>query len=304
MFLRRFGFLAVLATLSVLAFAGSQYASVAPDWDLRKGQGGTESSFTTPADFGDINPFGTNNQLNGHMNGVDLSITAWSSSLHNGVASCKDDAGQDLCIQSVLLTQYNSGLGVVNGDENDDTPNHSVDNNNQDYDMVLLSFSESVNISNLYTGWNRTYKTYKDSHGNWQTTHYSSGNAGASVMAYIGSDASGDIPFSTTDTWSSIVGPTGWKSIETDTKSNGTKVGGLDVLPVTNGSGVYSKFWLVGAAHSIARDAGKFTDHIKIAGIDFVKGVTPGNPNVPVNAPGILVLLLGCIGFMVARRKK
>ena len=281
MFFKSLGLVAVLATLSTSTLASSQF--IDPNWDFRAGYGDTGSL--------------SNNEIQGNVDGISLSITAWSSSLHNQVLSCKDGDGQDRCIQSVQLKRYSSGLGAVNGDEGNDTPNHSVDNNDQDYDMVLLTFSESVNINNIYTGWNYTYKNLS-SNGSYDSRTY--GTAGASVLAYVGSTPSSAAPFSTTDTWASIIGPSSWQQIESDTKKT-SSVGGLDILPVSN-NGIYSKFWLVGAAHSVARDAGNFTDHIKIAGINFVKGPTT-NPGT-VNAPGILVLFLGCVGLMVARRKK
>jgi hypothetical protein len=296
MTLKKLGFLIALTSISATTFASSQYASVDPAWDFRSSSNDTDSHFSSPSDFGNINPFGTNNQLNGSVDGIDLSITAWSSSLHNGVASCKDSQRQDLCIQSVKLTRYKSGLGIINGDERNDTPNHSVDNNNQDYDMVLLSFSEKVNISNLYTGWNYAYTDV-----NGSNESRTQGGAGASIMAYTGGNITGNLPFSTTDTWESITHQ-GWNLLDADTKRNGrvsSNGQNLDVLPVTS-TGVYSKFWLVGAAHSVLRDAGHITDHIKIAGVDFVKQNTP---NVPVNAPGILALF-GAGAFFLLKRKK
>ena len=297
MTLKKLGLLIALVSASATSFASSQYASVDPDWDFRPASNDTNEKFSKPADFGDINPFGTNNQLNGSVDGISLSLTAWSSSLHNGVQDCKDNQGEDRCIQSVTLTRYGSGLGVINGDERDDTPNHSVDNNNQDYDMVLLSFSEKVNISNIYTGWNYAYKNADSNHES-----RTQGDAGASVMAYTGNSFTGNLPFSTTDTWQSIT-TQGWDLLNSDTKSNGNRVRSngqnLDVLPVTS-AGVYSNFWLVGAAHSVLRNAGHITDHIKIAGVDFVKQTTE---DVPVSAPGALALFGAGIFLMLRRRK-
>ena len=276
MFMKNLSFAVVFATFSVPAFAGSSY--IAPDWDFRSGQGDTGSL--------------SGNQIIGEVDNIDLNITAWSSSLHNNVSACKDSYNEDLCIQQAQLKRYSGGLGAINGDEGNNTPDHSVDNDDQDYDMILLSFSESVQLTSIYTGWNYTYYNGYAS---------SQGTAGASVMAYVGGDSLGSTPFSSTDTWSSIIGPSGWTQIESDTKRTGTS-GGLDTLPVSSAD-VYSKYWLVGAAHSVMRDAGRYTDHIKIAGIDFVKGTPPTSPGTAVNAPGALILFLGSVGWIVGRRK-
>jgi MYXO-CTERM domain-containing protein len=48
------------------------------------------------------------------------------------------------------------------------------------------------------------------------------------------------------------------------------------------------------------RNAGHITDHIKIAGVDFVKQTTE---DVPVSAPGVLALFGAGIFLMLRRRK-
>lgn len=286
MFLKNISFTVMLAAFSLPTLAGSTY--VAPDWDFTSGQ----------SEVGSI----SNNEILGEVDDIDITINAWSSSWydeenynHNGnnYGGCVQDNRWDQCIQRATLTHYSTGLGTINDDESGGEPHHAVDNSHQDYDMILLSFSEKVKLDNIYTGWNRRY---------YDNSSYVSGKAGASVLAYTGSNNIGSTPFSLTDTWASIIGSNSWKEIDSDTKSIG-KNGSLDTLPVASGD-LYSKFWLVGAAHSVQRDANLYTDFIKIAGIDFVKYTHPGNPGNPVSAPGALVLLLGSIALGLGRRKK
>jgi|GEM_PF-6603322 len=294
MLIKKLGLMVALSSLSLSALASTQY--VAPDWDFRSNGTDTINVSVTAHDGDTQSVNGNKYELTGQVAGIDLLISAWSSSWYGNYAENCGTLALDRCVQKSKLKQYSSGLGVVNGDEGDDTPNHSTDNNNQDYDMVLLSFSESVNISKLYTGWNYSYN------GSSRTR----GTAGASVLAWGNEDTSPTMPFSRIETWRDIVDG-GWSIVNNDTKSGGNVVSDsngklLDVLPVSSGN-LYSKFWLVGAAHSVFRDAGltdHLTDHIKIAGIDFVKRSTSTGQ---VNAPGTLVFFLGCLVFMVARRK-
>lgn len=248
--------------------------------------------------------------LNASSGDVSMTATAWSSALHGGQQHCVDPGQADMnaydrCIHRAELTRYGtSGLGAINIDEGDDTPNHSVDNNSLDYDMILLSFNKDVNLTDLYTGWNYSYKNL-DNDGNYTSRTW--GNAGASVMAYTGSNFSTK-QFSSTTTWADTLSQ-GWSVINEDFKSSGSYQYGskwLQQLPITStNSPVFSKYWLVGAAHNISRDAGNITDHIKIAGVSFVKKPnTPDGNGNPVNAPATFGLFSAFMALAMYRRKK
>ncbi|WP_371195749.1 exosortase-dependent surface protein XDP1 [Glaciecola sp. SC05] len=271
---RHIGLAALLMTASTLSFAST---STATSWSFK----------TSSSDTGHIQGSGAHTSLSGTKHGIDLDITAWSSSLFGSNAYCQDSNG-DRCIQRSRLTRYgNSGLGVINGDEGDDTPNHSVDNNHFDFDMILLSFSEAINISAIDTGWNYTYG---GSGGRTQNT------AGASVMAFTGGDSIIGTPFASNETWADITNR-GWTNIGSDFKGNGSN----GHIPVTSSAGVFSKYWLVGAAHAIERNAGHLTDHIKISGVSFMK---EGTSVIDANAPASIAFLLGFGVWLGLRRSK
>jgi len=267
----------------------------------------------------------THSFMTGSKDGVDLTISGWSSAVYGGRSECVDDGqtnveAYDKCVHRAQLHSYGDlGLGIVNYDELDDEPNHSIDNNGLDFDMVLLSFSYEVNLSDIYTGWNYSYKN--DEHFNFVTeTNASgelyevrtSGTAGASAMAYTGSEAKFNSarPFSETQSWQDTLS-SGWKVINQDFKANGNSINtngrNYNKLAITSTEQkVFSKYWLVGAAHNVARDAGTWTDHIKIAGVSFMKKptTTDGSGGTPVNAPGSVGLFLAFAAVFAYRGKQ
>jgi hypothetical protein len=251
-----------------------------------------------------------NTFFNLEQHGVSLNITAWSSSL-GGSSSCFDASGYDQCIQRAELTEYGtSGLGAINDDESDSNYNHAVDNNDFDYDMLLLSFSEQVNLSNLYTGWN--YKLYEKR----GRIYGSQGQAEASAMALTSNSSSFNpsTPFSSTQTWQDTL-QDGWEIVDESFDANGTdkvSIGGGQYykMPIAS-TGVFSKYWLVGAANNVSRafyESGKYdiSDNIKIAGVDFMKlgDFTDGGTGT-ISAPASIgIFALGCAAMVFRRKTK
>lgn len=264
------GFAAASLMLSSAAMASS---STSQTWKFS----GNQKS------VGSIQGHGTNTSLHGTLNGISLDITAWSSSLYGGVAHC-GNLHDDKCVQRSQLMSWQSGLGVINGDEGNSSPDHSVDNTHKDYDMILLSFSEEVNIHGIDTGWNYSI----------EGSHWRSNQAGASVMAYQGPGNIGTLPFARTETWQDV-SQRGWTDIGSDFKGNGSN----GHIPVTSGS-VFSKYWLVGAAHAILRDAGHVADAIKISGVQFKTQTTS---IVSANAPASLAFIIAIAIWIGVRRK-
>ena len=249
----------------------------------------------------------SNTYFNLEQHGVSLNITAWSSSLSGGVASCSDAAGQDQCIQRAELTEYGeSGLGAINGDETGANYNHAVDNNDFDYDMLLLSFSEEVNISNLYTGWN--WKIFEDN-GNYYGWE---GQAEASALALTANQSSfnSSSPFSSSQTWADTL-QDGWEIVDESFDANGTAKqsfggGSYYKMPIAS-TGIFSKYWLVGAANNVSRafsthNGNHVGDYLKIAGVDFMK-LGNSTDSGTINAPASLGIFALGFAAIIFRRK-
>jgi hypothetical protein len=68
--------------------------------------------------------------------------TAWSDT--------QDVSGPDK-IETAFVGRYSHGLGVCNRDEDCEDPAHMIDNSNEeeDRDMLLLRFSEAINLNTL-----------------------------------------------------------------------------------------------------------------------------------------------------------
>ena len=141
------------------------------------------------------------NSLTMNSGGVQLVVTAWSDT--------GDVSGDDV-IQTAQLTWAQSGaLGVKNRDEPDGSPNHSIDSvrggsegtdndtgaiSGEDDDMLLLEFSEAVDLSGIDLSW-----------------VYDSGNsyADVSILYWDGVTGDGNIAGKT---WSNILTTGGYKS--------------------------------------------------------------------------------------------
>ena len=237
----------------------------------------------------------SNNALAGQKGDLTIEITAWSSSYYGNNSSCADGpllAMRDMCVQRTTLTRYTEGLGNVNGDEANDYINHSIDNNDQDYDMILLSFNEEVNISSLLTDWNYSISNLNSSLG--YTSAYEN-NAAATVMAYTGAENVDTMTFENDDTWAGLLND-GWSNIG---ENFGTDMMTGDI-PVTNSE--FSRFWLVGAAHAITRDAGMITDHFKLAGVTFA--TKDGGTSSTVSAPQSVAMVALGLAIVLLRRQQ
>ena len=180
------------------------------------------------------------------------------------------------------------GLGIKNndaysGDTNEGkSPEHSIDNE-QRYDMALLTFSELVKLTDLTLGW---------------TTN----DSDVTVMAYKGSGK----PTLIGKTYSELVG-LGWDSI-----GNYSDVG--TTTKSINDKGVFSSYWLIGAYNPLANpgggkvtENGKSTyDYIKLASVSGCSakelGCTPPSNDAP--EPGSMALFgLGLLGLVYQRKR-
>lgn len=293
----------VLASLAfALTVSGSALASTSSYWDFLQSGNDTDNHISGQ---GRINSLGGSKTVDGQK--IGLTITGWSSALWGGQTG-DDKCGvekDDKCVVQSKLTRYGGGLGIVNFDENDDTPNHSIDNNQNDFDMILLTFTEAVSISAIDTGWNYSY-----SNGGFGTNNNdrNKNHANASALAYTGNG----VPpaFSTFEeknppykTWQTIANE-GWSEIASNasTVKSGSQKG---EIPISNN--VFSKYWLLGAAHAVANDLGNhISDHIKISGVNFHTQGSGGNTSTPtpVNAPGALLMLVAAGAFLIGRKRQ
>lgn len=250
-------------------------------------------------DFGNVtNPVYQNgNSISLQVDGISLTATAWASTGESCVPysqgyGSNPSGDPDPCIKSANLRKYGGGLGIINQDEqnlgygdihrnnhlNDLAGQHAIDNiqnragygyhGDPDYDheMVLLTFSESINITEISKGWYHN-------------------DADFSTLAYTGSN------FSSIEdqTWGSLVATGGW-----DTVDNGA----LRQSGVLHSAGVFSKYWLVGAYNSIfGGHHSDYNDAFKFSGLHTIKQPDDTTDNTTnVSAPATF----GMLGFLIA----
>lgn len=174
------------------------------------------------------------------------------------------------------------------------TPEHAIDNNER-YEMVLLTFTEKVNLSAVKLGWTGT-----DNYNATSAIPYP--DSDITVMAFQGiAGFQGLID----KTWSTL--DSGWKlighysDVHTGTKSLGAAA-----------TDVYSSFWLIGAYNPlVGGDKGWSlgNDYVKLASVTGTV-CPPGNsqcspPSTNVPEPNSLALLgLGLLGVMRLRKAR
>jgi hypothetical protein len=230
---------------------------------------------------GSFNYSGNGNTMtiNG-ANSNNLGITGWSDT-----GGTNDDK-----IENGKLTYGSSyGLMLQNRDESNTTPSHSIDNFDNDFDMVLLSFDKAIDLEGFNIGWARETDTSGNNYG----------YADVTVAAYTGA---GNFAFNAADTWSSIAG-TNWSTI-----GHYGNVSDYSYQSVT--TDVKSKYWLIGAYNPTFTGAGETTngpgtgwrDGFKLASVTG-QTYTPPSTNVP--EPGTMAILAsGLLGLFATRRRK
>lgn len=227
--------------------------------------------FDSPPNF---NYHGDGNSWTITQDSVTLKVTGWSDTY--------DISGEDEIRNAQLIWAQNDALGIVNRDEPNTSPDHSIDSfidadpdygNDGDYDMLLLEFDTAVSLEGIDLKWAKN--------GN------SSNNADVSILAW---DGAGDMGLNG-KTWSEVLASNGGGYVSTDNANVGLNYYGV------NAGNVASTKWLIGVYNPVFGNGGSAgNDGIKL---DWIRTDMPDNPptgDVPV--PGSLgLVLLGLAGL-------
>lgn len=234
--------------------------------------------------------------LTGTPSGVTVSAYANTGNVAGGSAANHANNGAIQTIQPATLHSYSGGIGITNADAcasgskcdrgEGSTPEHSIDNQ-QRYDMALLSFPDTVKLTAARLGW-------------------MSNDSDITVMAYVGAGApttaSGvaDTNFVGL-TYSQLISK-GWAAI-----GNYANVG--TAAPVAlNAAGIISSYWLIGAYNPLANPFGAVFnsssyDYVKFTAVSgYVASIpTPGSFALVAFA---LIAMFGVINGWPPRRQK
>ncbi|QDG39028.1 PEP-CTERM sorting domain-containing protein [Alteromonas mediterranea] len=216
-----------------------------------------------------------------NLNDVNVSVSGWADSERLAVG---DSGDYDRVIGANLQYVDSYGWAVRNSWE--DTGSHqTIDNYSvdgyKDYDFILLSFSEEVQLDSLNFGW----------------ANFRDGSQEVSVSAL--SDNGFNELTSTNSTWSNIISDAVSSSFSIQRLSENR---GISTLDFTSSA----KYWLVGAYNTIfgtVANGSKYNDAFKIAGLGF-SNTTEKETTTEVSEPGALALMSLGLGLVLYRRKR
>jgi hypothetical protein len=245
-----------LLSASFIASAGT----TTWEWDMRVGTAG--HSVTTCNNECPTSGFTVTDTVNGD------SVTAG----FNGFADTAG-GGNDTGIESGDLRYYdNDSWGIQNQDEGSNE--HAFDNRNGDYDMVLVSFDTSIELTDINFG------------------YVSDGDF--SLLAYTGSGTPSSL---VGNTWANVNASSDWLTI-------GNYAGSGTGYYSVNENNVSSQYWLIGAYNTVFGPEGNGVydgnDKFKLKAI---KGIsTDIAQEVPAPA-SFAFLMIGAL-FAIAKRRK
>ncbi len=277
----------ILWTVLTLAVAGQ--ASAATNWALTSASVSAGAYVTTSG-------------------GTSVNATGWANT---GAVPASKNGNDSTPLQQQPATNnlylYTGGLGINNldgcgttsssictgdaGDIASQAPEHAIDNNGR-YEMVLLSFSQSVKLSTAKFGWTGTSDTWAGK---------TVGDSDYTVLAYTGTGAP------------ALTGLT-WATLGSDWAKIGNYANALDnVNNAINGGKVYSSYWLIGAYNPLAGGTSSGLtlgdDYLKLASVsgDVCTAGIGANcaPPNKTPEPGSMALFAGaCMGMLGLRRRR
>lgn len=187
---------------------------------------------------------------------ANVAVTGWSNK----------STGNKAIAQDQIARWSGSGIGV----ENQNSPQHAVDNSSGDYDALLFSFNKVVDVSKLGIGWYQT-------------------DADVSLLAYTGITPFAGNLNGFGSNWAALLS-NGW-SVVGNYNRNGT--GTFNVNPVD----VKSQYWLVGAYNSaFGGSLSQKNDYFKLNSITFEAVKVPESST-------LWLLAMGLVGLVAARRR-
>lgn len=215
-----------------------------------------------------------------------VTVSAYSNTGGNNTAA---NAANNAALQTIQAATWNNSWGgIYNADncssgsycDSDETisPEHSIDNN-QRYDMALLSFSSAVKLTNVKLGW-------------------ASGDSDITVMAYTS-----NTPFEigtnlTGKTYDQLVGA-GWTAV-----GNYADVGTASPVTVNAGNHV-SSYWLIGAYNPLAGGVSGGSSPWSVGNDNVKLASVTGEPGNRVPEPGSLALFgIALLGMLTLRKRQ
>lgn len=174
------------------------------------------------------------------------------------------------------LVQYGvAGWGVSAKNESTKQPQHALDNNG-DFDVVALSFGQSVALTQMQMGWPTT------------TTY----DSDISVLAYTGKGAATIVGKTSAELLSS-----GWTLV-----GNYMNVGNA---PATiNVAGITSSWWLISAFNSTYGGSSTYNSNDYVKLLSVAGNATKAPPTSQTPEPASALLVMGALAGLVRMRRK
>lgn len=198
---------------------------------------------------------------------LSMKMTAWSINPN------------DARIYNAILNFYSGGAGVDNRNEPNTSPDHSIDNDGDGIDFVVLQFEQKVDLNGIDIGW---VENDSDATIRWSPTLLTPWDA--SLAALHGAAASVLNPFGSTNVLGgSTAGP---------------------MRDVTGTGNAMSNLWIISAANpnpveGTGRWAKSKTDYFKLQAL-----VVSNYPPVPEPASWMMMIAgFGGIGWAMRRRR-